>query len=160
MKTHWRHQANTIKLVLPSGHWSPQPKRQLNPFGLFGTAHGRVSSGKLVPPGKCDWTCAYFDSPKSTTQMATRSVQTFLHSSRQILYNGRPFPLKLLLPMGISGLPCNTIPWAHLSPKPKRHLHWFSRFCTDDRRVSLHFTTGCPFTPSKLPLPRGIWTLI
>jgi len=44
---------------------------------------------------------------------------------------------------------------AHPSPQPKRHLDRFSRFCTDDRRVSLCFTMGCPFSPSKLPLPMG-----
>jgi len=40
------------------------------------------------------------------------------------------------------------------SPGPTRHLDRFSRFCTDDRRVSLYFTMERPF-PSKLPLPRG-----
>jgi len=37
------------------------------------------------------------------------------------------------------------IPWAHPSPQPKRHLDRFSRFCRDDRRVSLYFTMGRPF---------------
>jgi len=49
------------------------------------------------------------------------------------------------------------IAWAHPSPKPKRHLDRFSRFYTDDRRVSLYFTIGRP-SPSKLPFPWGIWT--
>jgi len=43
---------------------------------------------------------------KSKSQTASRSVQPFLHSSRQtvpILYNGRPFPQKLPLPTGRSG---------------------------------------------------------
>ena len=44
---------------------------------------------------------------------------------------------------------------AHLSPQPKWHLDWFSRFCIDDRRVSLDFTMGRPCFPSKLPLPMG-----
>jgi len=43
------------------------------------------------------------------------------------------------------------IPWAHPIPQPKRHLYRFSRFCTDDRRVSLYCTIGRPF-PQKLPL--------
>ena len=47
------------------------------------------------------------------------------------------------------------IHWAHASPKPKRHLGWFSRFCTDDRRVSPYFTMVRPFSPSKLPLSMG-----
>jgi len=37
----------------------------------------------------------------------------------------------------------------HLSPQPKRHLNRFSRFCTDDRRVSLYFTMGRP-SPLKI----------
>ena len=49
----------------------------------------------------------------------------------------------------------HTIPTAHPSPQPKQHLDRFSRFCTDDRRVSLYFTMGRPFAPSKLPLPMG-----
>jgi len=44
---------------------------------------------------------------------------------------------------------------AHPSPQPKRHLHRFSRFCTDDRRVSLYFTMGRTFPRSRLPLPMG-----
>jgi len=44
------------------------------------------------------------------------------------------------------------IPWAHPSPKPKRHLGRFSHFCTDDR-VFLYFTMGCPFPPQNCPLP-------
>jgi len=32
------------------------------------------------------------------------------------------------------------IPWVSTSPQPIRHHHRFSRFCTDDRRVSLYFT--------------------
>ena len=54
-----------------------------------------------------------------------------------------------------SWTPSNTIPWAHLSPQPKRHLDRFGCFCTDDRRVSLYFTMGRPF-PLKIALsPRG-----
>jgi len=38
-------------------------------------------------------------------------------------------------------------------PTTKWHLDRFSRCCTDDCRVSLYFTVGRPFPPSKLPLP-------
>jgi len=40
-EAHWRHLANTIELVLPSAHQSPQPKRQIGRFRSFCTAHGR-----------------------------------------------------------------------------------------------------------------------
>ena len=42
---YWRNLANTIELVLPSAHPSPQPKRQVDRFCHFCIAHGRVSSG-------------------------------------------------------------------------------------------------------------------
>ena len=47
------------------------------------------------------------------------------------------------------------IPTAYPSPHPKRHPYRFSRLCTDDCRVSLYFTMGCPFSPKNLPLPMG-----
>jgi len=46
-------------------------------------------------------------------------------------------------------------PTAHLSPQPKQHPYRFSRLCTDDRRMSLYFTMGRPFSPKNLPLPMG-----
>ena len=45
VRAHGRHMANTIELVLPSAHPSPQCKWQIDPFSHFCTAHGRVSSG-------------------------------------------------------------------------------------------------------------------
>jgi len=52
---------------------------------------------------------------------------------------------------GGSGPASNTISWAHLSPQPKRHLGWFSRFYT----VS-YFTMGWPFPTQNCPFPWGI----
>jgi len=46
------------------------------------------------------------------------------------------------------------IPWAHASPQPKVNLDRFSRFCTDDCRVSLYFQWDA-ISPSKLPLLMG-----
>ena len=43
------------------------------------------------------------------------------------------------------------ISWAHSSPQPKRHLDRFSRFCTDNCRVSLYFTMGRPFPSQSWP---------
>jgi len=40
-RAYWRHLANTIELVLPSAHPSPQPKRQIDRFSCFCTGHGR-----------------------------------------------------------------------------------------------------------------------
>jgi len=101
-----------------------------------------------------EWTCAFFGPLESTTQMANRQVQPFLHSSRQkvtILYNGCPFPKNFPYPWG-SGPTFNTIPWAH--PKPKWHLDQFRRFCTE-----------CPYTlqwdapsPQNCTFSWRIWT--
>jgi len=41
MKAHWRHVANTIELVHPSAHSSPEPKRQMDRFSRFYTAYSR-----------------------------------------------------------------------------------------------------------------------
>jgi len=40
MRAHWLHLANTIELVHPSAHSSPQPKRQMDRFSRFCTAYG------------------------------------------------------------------------------------------------------------------------
>jgi len=47
MRAHWRHLANTIELVLPSAHPSPQSKRQIDRFSRFCTAHGKKSYSLL-----------------------------------------------------------------------------------------------------------------
>jgi len=64
------------------------------------------------------------------------------------------FPQKCPFPLGDLDPIQFMIPWAQLSPQPKRHHHQFSRFCAvDDSRVS-PFAMGRPF-PSKLPLFMG-----
>jgi len=40
-RAHWCHLANTIELVHPSAHSSPQSKRQMDRFSRFCTAYGR-----------------------------------------------------------------------------------------------------------------------
>jgi len=63
MWAHWCHLANTIELMLPSAHPSPQSKQHIDLLSHSCTAHSR----KLYT------------------------------------YNGLFFPLKLSLPMGVSG---------------------------------------------------------
>jgi len=90
--------------------------------------------------------------PSATTQMANRSVQPFLHSSRQkvpTFYNGRTFPPKLPLLMGNLDSIWLMIRWAILSPQSKQHHDWFSCFRIGDCRVSLYFTMGRP-SPLKI----------
>ena len=40
-RAHWRHLANTIELVHPPAHSSPQSKRQMDRFSRFCTAYSR-----------------------------------------------------------------------------------------------------------------------
>jgi len=113
--------------------------------------------GTLAPSGEYDWTCASFGPPEYTTQMANRSVQLFLPSSRQkvpIFYNGRPFSPRLPFSWGIWTPILFMIPWASPSPQSKQNHDRFSSFHTGDRRVTVYFTTGRPF-PSKLPISMG-----
>jgi len=58
--------------------------------------------------------------------------------SVSILYNGRPFTSKLPLVMGHLDPILYMVPWAILSPQPKRYLDRFSRFA--------QMTAECPYT--------------
>ena len=41
----------------------------------------------------------------------------------------------------------------HIIIQPKRHLDWFSHFCTAHGRASLYFTVGRPFPFKTAPSP-------
>jgi len=114
MWAHWCHLTNTIELVLPSAHPSPQPKRQIVRFSHFCTAHCRKSlyftmGDPLLQNCPFSWGTSgpnlAHDSlghSEPTIQTASQSVQPFSHrwpQSVPILYNGRPFPPKLPIPM-------------------------------------------------------------
>ena len=102
--------------MLPWAHPSPQPKWCLYRFSRFCTAHGRVSSsmhGHDLSPKNCPFawgnlephlTHGSFGPIECSTEMASRLVQPFLHSSPQrvpILYNVPPLlSSKLPLPVG------------------------------------------------------------
>jgi len=106
-------------------------------------------------------THAFMGPVESKSQTASQSVQPFLHCSSwqtvATLYSKPPlFPLKIAayhdeIWTHIKYIVC----WAHLSPQPKWHFDRFSRFCTAHRRVSLYFTTGCPFLPQNCPSRGG-----
>jgi len=99
---------------------------------------------------------------KSLVQTASRSVQPFLHSSRQsvpILYNGPPCPLKIVHSHGGSVPPSNTILWAHPSPQPKRRSDLFSRFLHRSRQNGRILNNGPP-PPRNSSFPCGIWDII
>ena len=117
--------------------------------GRIAAAHGRFNGiCKMCTPQKHASLCR----PESKSQTtASRSVQPFLHSSRQtvvILHNGPPFPLPY-------NCPFLRVIWTNphlihssLGP-PKSPTQRTSRlvqaFCTVHSTVSLYFTTGIPF---------------
>ena len=108
---------------------------------------------------RIDWTSASFSSPESTAQTVKWSVQPFLHSSQQkvpILYNGRPFPLKLSLLMGRSEPQSNS--W-FLGPVRVHNQNTITIGSAVLHRWPLSIpTTGCPFSPQNCPFPWAIWT--
>jgi len=72
--------------------------------GRIAAAYERFSGIRQVTPVCTPPNNASLGLPESKSQTASRSVQPFLHTSRQsvpIRYNGTPFPpSKLALPMG------------------------------------------------------------
>ena len=90
------------------------------------------------------------DPPDSASQTASRSVQPFLHSSRQtvpILYStmGRHFPtLKIAASHGEIWTPSNTWFLAHSSPHPKQHLERICRFLQGSRSLQTDRQTDRP----------------
>ena len=106
----------------------------------------------------------------NTTELVLPSVHPSPQTKRQIDWSSclcTAHSKKLLNFTMAAHVPQNSpFPWvdldphlthslAHPSPQPKQHLDQFSHICTDDCRVSLYFTMGRPFLPSKLPLPMG-----
>ena len=95
-----------IQHMLPWAYPSPQPKWHLNRLSHLCTAHCRVSSrmpGHVFFPKNYPFAWGDLDTHlirgslgplKYSTQMASRSVQPFLHRRPQnvpIIYNGPPF---------------------------------------------------------------------
>jgi len=91
---------------------------------------------------------------ESTIQTASQSFQPF--SQRRAAEC--PCTLQWAAPFPITPSNGGSGPHlAHDSLGPSEHCDRFTRFCTDDRKVSLYFTMGRLFPHSKLPLPMGIW---
>ena len=108
-RAHCRHLANTIELVLPLAHPSPQPKRQIDQFSHFCTAHGRKSLYFTMGapfPQNCPypwgiWTPCNTWFIEHIRAYNLNEVQPFLHrwpQSVPTLYNGTPVSRSILLP--------------------------------------------------------------
>jgi len=145
----WRHHANMIELVLPSAHPGLPPKRQINQFSRFCTAHGRYYTTGTPFLKNCPFPWEDLDRhlthdslgpSKSINQTASPSpflpFQPFLHrwpQSVPLVYNGMPFPPKISDFHGGSGPQSNTWfpgPTWVLNPNSISNLNWFSRFCS------------------------------
>jgi len=77
---------------------------QTDRFSRFCTCHGRLSSGRLAPPGEYDSTSASFG-PRSSSPQPKRQIDRFhrcctAHGGMCILYTGRPYSQQLPLPLG------------------------------------------------------------
>jgi len=116
---HLSYPANTIELVLPLAHLSPQPKRQIDWFGRFCTAHSRKSVyftmgdsfPKIAPSHGGSGAHLTRDSlgpSEPTTQTASRSVQPFLHRWPQCPCTLHRFPPQNCPFQWGSGPPFNT----------------------------------------------------
>jgi len=133
MWSHCRHVANMTQLVLPSTHPSWQPKRQIDRFSRFCTAHGKVSSHTLAPPGEYDWNCSSFGSAHQSPQ-PKRQIDQFnrfytTHGRKSLYFTmGDTFLKNCPFSWGI-WTTSDSIPWASPSPQSKRHLDRFSHFC-------------------------------
>ena len=153
-------------------HPNPQPKRHLDQFSHFCTARCRETSGipgHVLSHKNCTFAWGNLEPhlirgstgrPKSKFQMASRLVQQFFCKAhgRELLYftMNRPFPHYNCLSHGGLWTPIyHMVPWVHPNHQPKRHLDWFSRFCTVHRRVSLYFTMSRPFSAQNCPSPKG-----
>jgi len=127
-------------------------------FQSYSTGDGNVSShgGILALPGEYDWTCASIDPLEFTIETEKGSVQPFLHSLRQkvhILYNGRPYPPELPLPMGDLDLPCNTWCFGPMRAHNPNGTSIGSAIFAQMTAECPYIYNGLPVSPSKLPLP-------
>jgi len=115
MTAHWRYLENAMALVLPFAYLSPQPKRQINQFSHFCTAHSRVFSGMprhILSSNNWPFVLgsgphiihASLGSHESITQIHLDGFSRFsTDRGRVLLYFTMdcPFaPLKLPIPMG------------------------------------------------------------
>jgi len=166
VRAHWRHLVNTIELVLPSTLPSPQPKRQIDRFSRFCTAHDRkclyFTMGTLNFPQNCHLLVGdrdphlFHDSlgqTEPTIKLHHNRFSYFRTGDRRVSLHftmGAPFPQNCPFPLGI-WTPCKT---RFLGPiqahRPNGISIGSAVFCTDDRRVSLYFTMGRPFSPLKI----------
>jgi len=89
----------------------------------------------VAPPGKYNGTFASFDPSESTTQMANRSVQQFLHSSLQSVIGHIYTTLRIQLWTwahwrNLANMIELLLHCIHWSPQTKREVYRFNRFCT------------------------------
>ena len=145
----WAHIGATSRIWLNLCFLGPNqvhnPKRQIDQFSRFCTAHGRKSLYFTMGapfPQNCPfpWGSLIHESntwfPGRTTVLNPNhnliGSAVFAQMTVECPYTlqwDSPSSLKLPLPTGRCGLPLTVVHWAHPSPQPKQHLNRFSRFC-------------------------------
>jgi len=143
----WRQCALLLN-TFPWSHRNPNPKRHLEHFSHFCTAHGRASLyftvGRTFPlPQNCPFprrsgylSNTWFLGPIRANNPNGISIDSVVFAQLTTVSPYftmvRHFTLKVTPSHGGSGADPHVIfdiPWAHLSLQPKRHLCLFSHFC-------------------------------
>jgi len=130
--------------------------KQVVKVTLHKAASPPQTDSSLAPPGEYDWTCASFGPLESTTQIANRSIQPFLHSSRQkvsILYNQRSFSQKLPL------LTVDMDPILHDSLGPSEPTTGWAVFAQMTAEYPYTSQWDAPFSLIIALYHGGIWTI-
>jgi len=167
-RAHWCHLANTIELVLPSAHPSPQSKRQSVQSFLH-------SSRQKVPilyngrpfPQNCPFSwgglgplsISWFLEPDPAHNpnciMIASAIFAQVTAKCPYTLQWMPLPPKLPLPMGDLD---PHVRHDSLDPSEPTNqtasLSVHSRFCTDNHSVPILYN-GTPLPPSKLPIHMG-----
>jgi len=148
--------------MVPWAHPSPHLKWHLDRFSRFlqgcqtWILDGSVIFTRLHQCAP-HVTRASLGPPESTTQTASRSVQSLLHGLQQsVVRHTRACPSaknRLLAWGSLDPRKC-MVAWAHLTVNPKWHLDRFIHFAQ-----LMAVTLGHSF-PQNCPFPCGIWTSV
>ena len=156
MTADWRHLANTIELVHPSAHSSRQPKRQMDRFSRFCTAHGRkclyFTMGAPIHQN-CSFSWGIWTpsntilgpTPAQNPNCTSIGSAVFAQMTAECPYALQWFARFLLKIAPHHGGLDPMIPWAHLCPQPKRQLDRCNRF------AGVVWLTGMTEIPSQRP---------
>ena len=140
------------RLVQPLLHGLRQCHQECLGFQVLCYKNCPFTWGSGLPSNIC-----FLGPPKSITQTASQSIQSFLQSSllRVLRHVGTcSFPLKIALPVGDLDPISNVLPWVHLTQHPITASRSLQPFLHSSWQTVPILYNGRPFSP-KLPLPMG-----